>query len=231
MRGHRDNRQFERWNLEATAKLLCRRFDSSHVWVVKPVEMYQGTLSLYRNFLEWADISSPVFKPGQNSWRHLRLLLANAVEIANRNVERDERSCSSRQSCRTFRDDLPLVIIGFSKGCVVLNQLVYDLEGSDEPDFISQVKAMYWLDGGHNGGSDVWITDEHLLRRLVSLGIDVESHVSPYEVKDPSRPWIGREHGKFVAIVRRLGGKIRNVVHFENEKRCIENHFRILVEF
>jgi hypothetical protein len=55
----------------------------------------------------------------------------------------------------------------FSKGCVVLNQLCHELiylkklfcsnKINDQDNlklFFNQVKNVFWLDGGHNGGSN-----------------------------------------------------------------------------
>lgn len=231
MKSHRDNHQFEEWNLESTAELLARHFPSSHIWVIKPAAMEIKTFSVYSNFLAWADMSRPLFGAGQNSWQHLFKLLRCAVDKMNTDYEKTTAdTCTRDEICSIFNDALPLLIVGFSKGCVVLNQLIYDLEGTAEADFVHQVRAMYWLDGGHNGGSKVWITDEKLLRNLVTSGVEVVVHVTPYQIKDLSRPWIGREHKQFVSQMTRLGGKITNVVHFRDEERSIENHFKVLTK-
>jgi len=93
---------------------------------------------------------------------------------------------------------------------------------------------MIWLDGGHNGGKDTWITDEAVSETLAKkTNIKIEVKVTPYQVKDNRRPWIGQEEKRFRNI---LGNKfhlwksdrlIRNL-YFEEEEANIENHFRIL---
>ena len=60
---------------------------------------------------------------------------------------------------------MPKKIIGFSKGVVVLNQLMIDSRDRDKKDskeksckdFFDLVQTMCWLDGGHNGGILTWI--------------------------------------------------------------------------
>lgn len=44
---------------------------------------------------------------------------------------------------------------------------------------------MYWLDGGHAGGSKTWITDHAVLKDIASLpNLGIHIHVSPYQVRD-----------------------------------------------
>lgn len=68
-------------------------------------------------------------------------------------------------------------LIGFSKGCVVLNQFLYEFHYGPETTkdpvlrrMISQIDAMYFLDGGHAGKEETWITEESLLETLMKLG-------------------------------------------------------------
>ena len=74
----------------------------------------------------------------------------------------------------------PVTLIGFSKGVVVLNQVLREL--STLSDHNLTLTSMVWLDGGHNGGRDIWPTDRRLLQRLAEAGIKVEVRVSPYQV-------------------------------------------------
>lgn len=42
---------------------------------------------------------------------------------------------------------------------------------------------MYWLDGGHAGGSRTWITEIPVLKYLATLkNIGIHIHVTPYQV-------------------------------------------------
>lgn len=75
-------------------------------------------------------------------------------------------------------DKYSLKLIGFSKGCVVLNQLLYEFHylKTLTPDdatmlkMVEQIKDMYWLDGGHSGGKNTWVTSRPLLETLTRLG-------------------------------------------------------------
>ncbi|NXR05980.1 CB069 protein, partial [Semnornis frantzii] len=122
-------------------------------------------------------------------------------------------------------------LIGFSKGCVVLNQLIYELKEAKKDKntgaFLKNIKAIYWLDGGHSGGSNTWVTYPEVLKELAETGIEVHAHVTPYQVFDTMRSWIGREHDKFVQILEGLGVEINDQLHFGDNVPSLENHFRV----
>lgn len=128
-----------------------------------------------------------------------------------------------------------LSLVGFSKGCVVLNQLVHELSSALlEPQtchLAQAVSDMFWLDGGHPGGSGTWVTDKQVLRALAISGVHVHAHVTPYEVRDPMRAWVGREYASFVETLQELGAHLTTEVHFESSPASIENHFRVIEEF
>lgn len=138
--------------------------------------------------------------------------------------------------------DFQVILVGFSKGCVVLNQIIYELyelsmvsaEG-DTPlnDFASRISDMYWLDGGHSGESNTWVTDEkfldHLAKRVPSIRIRV--HVTPYQINDSTRPWIGKEQKKFVESLHSFGANIKDKVHFQDRDPSLAFHFKLLERF
>lgn len=68
-----------------------------------------------------------------------------------------------------------LTLIGFSKGCTVLNQLMYELEDACSNKailaFIRRIKALYWLDGGHAGTIPTYVTDDNVLREISKLKV------------------------------------------------------------
>lgn len=216
------NAKYSKWNLEYTVELLSKRFQESNIWVVKPCEIQENTYSIYKNFVSSGVYGIPSHTSGQKSWHHLNLLT--------------KHSLLALQDCGNGGDDShslnrPLSILGFSKGCVVLNQLIYDLKDDIDEEvkiFIDHVETMYWLDGGHAGTSNTWITDVDVLSIIPKLDIKVETHVTPYQVKDKARPWIGREYEIFVNRLKDLGVKVHNHKHFSNSPRSLDNHFAIL---
>ena len=59
----------------------------------------------------------------------------------------------------------------------------------------------------------------------------MEIHVTPYQIEDEQRPWIGKEEKIFSGLLKKLGAETNRVVHFKEEPPTLENHFRILDVF
>lgn len=131
----------------------------------------------------------------------------------------------------SVKGSVSFTLIGFSKGCVVLNQLLYELKNAKTDPileaFISNIKSMYWLDGGHPGGGNTWVTCPDILEGFAETGILVHTHVTPYQVHDTMRSWIGKEHRLFVQILQEYGVPINTQLHFAGEVPSLDNHFRV----
>lgn len=231
---HADCAPWVRWSLEQVGAVLGRRFPDSHVWVVRASRMYLHKFSCYQHFVDCNMFGAPehaAYSPKRGAFCHLRSLLSNALHRADLPHLPPPESAPDG----SLPPDLSLTLVGFSKGCVVLNQLLYELPGAlADPHmapFVRRVSDMFWLDGGHPGGSDTWVTDREVLKELAGSGISVHAHVTPYEVRDPMRAWVGREHGLFVQTLEELGACPSNKLHFEDEPPSISNHFRVITQF
>ncbi|CAB1346758.1 unnamed protein product [Coregonus sp. 'balchen'] len=222
--------QWLSWSLENVALTLGRRFPDRHVWVIRASRMYLHKFSCYHNFVESNLFGAPEHSPDYGAFRHLRALLSNGMEQAGLPNPLPLQGGGDKVT-----PGFSLAVVGFSKGCVVLNQMVYELaRARADPElgpFVERLSDMYWLDGGHPGGSETWVTDKRALGELAASGVAVHAHVTPYEVRDPMRAWVGREHGCFVKKLEDLGARLSQKLHFEDEPASIENHFRIIQDF
>ncbi|CAG9807763.1 unnamed protein product [Chironomus riparius] len=137
-------------------------------------------------------------------------------------------------------DKANLTLMGFSKGCVVLNQFIYEFhymktltpDDSSMMKLVSRIKEMYYLDGGHAGGKNTWITARSLLETLCRLGVAINVHVTPYQVQDDHRPWLRKEEKVFTDLLKRLGCNITRTLHSNDS--TISNlftHFEVLENF
>ena len=241
MQIHRDNKKYIKWSLEETAILLSRAYPSHSIMVIRPNRMERSTFSCYDNFVESNFCGAPthltekvVKESNLTSCGHALLQIKSLIyNVFRSNDNLEEGSI-----------DLKLTLIGFSKGVVVLNQVLHDLhllnnkvtvsESEKLYRFSEQIERMIWLDGGHNGGKDTWITDEAVLETLATkTNITVEIKVTPYQVKDDMRPWIGKEEKRFRNILGTkfdllASNRLKRKLYFEEDERNIDNHFKIL---
>uniref|UniRef100_A0A5S6QG56 Uncharacterized protein n=1 Tax=Trichuris muris TaxID=70415 RepID=A0A5S6QG56_TRIMR len=218
MASHPDNLQFLRWNLENVARMLIHQFSSSLLLIVKASQLAGGTFACYKNFVISNTLGVPQFSDSYGSWKHLERLTENSVQ---------------QLKLSAFR--LPISLIGFSKGCVVLNQLVYETCDSSKEcaDFMGRIKAVCWLDGGHAGRNSTWLTDGNRIKVFAHKfsHCKFQVDVTPYQVSDFTRPWIGREQREFVDLMVAAGANLQAFKHFDTEERSIENHFRVIEQF
>ena len=75
-------------------------------------------------------------------------MTTNNLDLSYFNFSSISRSLSTK----------PKKIVGFSKGVVVLNQLMIDSREESGVDFFKLVETMCWLDGAHNGGLLTWMS-------------------------------------------------------------------------
>ncbi|XP_014262564.1 UPF0565 protein C2orf69 homolog isoform X2 [Cimex lectularius] len=229
MESHRDNKSYVKWNLENMATILQGKFETSHIVVVRPSRMEFKMFGCYDNFVPCNNTGAPDHTPMHYALLHLDRLVQN---ISLKLSEQDSTKGLHLDQC-------DYILIGFSKGCVVLNQILYEfhylktLTPDDESLAIlaSKVIEMYWLDGGHSGGKNSWITSRSLLETLSRLAIIIHIHVTPYQVNDDRRPWIRKEERVFFDSLRKMGAHVNRTYHFENQVPNLRTHFEVLNDF
>lgn len=219
-------KDYVEWSYEATLKLLSVKFPACHLWLIKPSKKAYNCVCIYQNFVESESLMGvPLHSVNFNGFKHLELLIKNA-SLQLKLPEQNQKT----------------ILVAFSKGCVVLNQVFYELSdykfqspliSSSADRFVKSLAAMVWLDGGHSGEEGVWITDSEIIDAFVDLKLNIlfSLFVTPYQVKDEHRPWKGEEMKQFVKLLKEKQINLNEELYFENEKKSIENHFKILSEF
>jgi hypothetical protein len=250
------NGEWVRWSYEATVDRLCERFPHSNVFLVRPARTVKETFSCFDHFVNGNLIGAPDHADSFGATHQ-------ATELIQK-----------------LRKEIPLLsrdwtLVGFSHGCVVLNQICYEMaaleqaklrtsrkEGACErdceypdddvdvldrittlaadwlekhdiapiQDFLSDIKVMYWLDGGHSGMKHTWITDDATLRAMANIP-DIQVHVTPYQMKDKARPWLALEERQFVDKLKQYGANITEKLHFKGKDKSLDIHFSVLQQF
>lgn len=255
MLAHRDNCRYMEWSLEATMHIMRERFPQHTCIIIHPARMHVKTFSGYDNFVLSDAIGSPIHEDNFNALRHLALLLLNikqtllkddngevsSEENCTKDSPESEEDCEDSEDCAEDEVIDPVAdlssfgevtLLGFSKGCVVLNQVIREIHYySGDVDMFRWIKHMYWLDGAHSGGKDTWCTDTHVITSLANSGIHLHVHVTPYQIEDQNRPWICKEEKKFSSGLKKRNASLVREVHSEGEPPSLDNHFSLLRNF
>lgn len=174
----------DKWSYEGVAKLFFDRMGSEtivHLWIIRASRWTQNTFAFYDHFVRYTAAGVPDYSGISNvagtsfaAWRHLNTLMCNAVSrIEGASV------------------DIPCSIIGFSKGCSVLTQLIYEMGFYfEDQEFIEDLRihskliSLTWLDSGHIGVSHLWPTWTLSLSRLRNFASVPKLFIfaTPYQV-------------------------------------------------
>ncbi|KAK9826567.1 hypothetical protein WJX74_003334 [Apatococcus lobatus] len=148
--------------------------------------------------------------------------------------------------------ELPTILIGFSKGGVVLNQVVAELAvwasereaikdaatpsaAASAPanlkQFFETIQELHYLDAGLNCRG-AYPTDPEAVSHLGRLATPPRFmlHGTPRQWEDRHRPWIRNEKDRFLALLGLAGLSMRQRLHFEGAKPSLLMHFQILQE-
>ncbi|XKL61679.1 hypothetical protein PGB90_001512 [Kerria lacca] len=239
MNSNSESKKYIKWSLENIAILLHHKFQQSHVLIVRPSRYYRGIFSCYDNYVPSGDFGVPKFVDFYNALTHLKIILNNvSLFIKRKNKPKESKSKHLSDSSINL-EKARITLIGFSKGCIVLNQLIREfhfLQTKEVPkeqlNILSRISDLYFLDGGHSGKENVWITERYLLLTLTKLNhIHIHVHVTPYQVKDKMRPWIGKEEKIFTEILIEYKANVTRQLHFHNQPASLNQHFELLNSF
>lgn len=232
MEQHADSKKYIEWSLQNTGHILSTNFPRKHILIIRPSRMYvtrNAMFSCFDNFVPSNEYGVPSFVPTHNALKHLQELVISCLEhIQTCNVDEDSTHFNIERT--------KLSLMGFSKGCVVLNQLLhefhyYQIKSKPDADvncFIKLTESIWWLDGGHAGPKDTWITERSILESFAKLRINVHVHVTPYQIEDVYRPWIHEEENEFCNTLQNMGISVKRILHFADKPRNLKLHFNVL---
>jgi hypothetical protein len=138
-----------------------------------------------------------------------------------------------------FRSTSKVTLIGFSKGCVVLNQLLHELSTIDcstvETDLARRIRRFIWLDGGHNNGNRamIWPIQLSLIKTLKQHEIDTEIFVTPFQIdsRNPSKRQHRLHYDRFIELLSKESIEPVQQIFFNDQPASIEKHFELLDVF
>ena len=165
-------------------------------------------------------------------WNHLQKIYINSIEKYNNDLKDNQTPIDP---------NLPIILCAFSKGCVILNQLCKELQDFGENSelkeasthsFLKQIHHSIWLDGGHSGTKNSWITKEEIVSLIKGLKWSCYVYVTPYQVKSP-KYWAVEEYNTFVSLLKDSNVNMKHAYYFEEKEEDfdVDIHFEILKAF
>ncbi|XP_074264158.1 uncharacterized protein LOC141586744 [Silene latifolia] len=219
-------------DLQNIVEVLNSKFgDSVNTWAIE-ASTFNGPFAVYKEFIhslnKWGEPQS--YKPGGfPASTSIVSLMSNFCSEADLSVNLEEHQSSASSS-------LPqTVILGFSKGGVVLNQLVTELgffkpnaledptqpKSSEFPgnqiipssveSFLDSITEIHYVDVGLNAPG-AYLTDEITIKRIVERPTEKDKrmrfvlHGTPRQWNDKRRGWICEEKNQFRELLE-SGGK------------------------
>ncbi|GAA27488.2 UPF0565 protein C2orf69 homolog [Clonorchis sinensis] len=255
MQSHPEKRGFVKWSLEATGRLLVERYAlqgrNVHLWMIRPCQWVSNVFASYRNFVSVDPNGNPILSDSIPTNSDLVEHLSSLIEDAAMKVRKHKPEIA------TGFEGIPVTVIGFSKGCCVLTGLLYILSAckpytlresgllvpSDGAKrFLSNIRALYWLDAGHSAVEHQWPTSEanlSVLRRTACP--ELHAYATPYQVEDKLRPWKARDYHTFIGLLAKYALPHKHAVLFKDEQTKrkeqlpdtadIQTHFTVLKHF
>eukprot|EP00667_Euglena_gracilis_P017870 EG_transcript_18880 len=234
--------QFAEYAYEGTLDLLKANFPDTNLFLIQPAYQHPDGRSVYANLLSSLDgDGSLVVGPegvGEVTTRcQLQALMASV-----------QRALARQHGVAL--PPLPLVLLGFSKGCLVLNHLLLeeavddprdDAPTQDSPFALRLVRRLIWVDAGNSNLPGAYpgpwpAAVQRFVERWVAAksAADggqrcIEIHSTPYMVQ--LRPRLRVELEQFCRTLHALhGDAFRSTCdyHFAGRRPSLEDHFAVL---
>ena len=116
-------RKFISWSLESTAEVLGSKFPDAAIWIMKPLRMFKNLFSAFEQFVPSSLTGVPDYMGSYGGVATLDVLLTGALQC----LEERHSGVIPGGKDSVSLSSLPVVLVGFSKGCVALNQFVFEM--------------------------------------------------------------------------------------------------------
>jgi hypothetical protein len=153
---------YKQYSIENTAQILQRQLDKA-VLVICPAEKVRSQ-AVYSNFIHYDSPSVPNYAENMNASKTIQSLI---------------RSVS--------KEDSPIQILGFSRGCTVLNQLISEWSrDSSKDDLLDRLTGLWWIDAGNGQIPGAYQTNpivvDNFCSRVRGRGISIQIMRTPYQM-------------------------------------------------
>lgn len=190
--------EFSLDSITDTISRLCPR--NTALVCLRPCSM-RGPYSIYDHFVESDFCGNPLWDQSRRD--SSRCLLSYVGDLSIRLQERDLATCR-------------LILVGFSKGAIVLSALLRQRD----PELLQRVDRFVMIDPGLSIPGRLFpFTNPDYDCFPSEIPIDV--FVTSYQMNDPDRLWLQRE---IVDFASKSGSRLHSIL--TGSKRSLELHFK-----
>jgi len=233
----------EHYSYEATLDSLANSFPGTNRLLIRPAYQLPEGQSVYANLLSATDPIGALLTDPVTGVEALttRTHLAPLLSCIQAHLRTDQG---------LDLPQLPLILVGFSKGCLVLNHLLLEeahvpcssaTEADDGLFALGLIRRMVWVDAGNSklpgAYPGPWPDLVHrFLQRLDdargTAGDDpvrFDIHTTPFMVQ--LRPWLRQELEQFCQTLRtgaHAGFQSACHPHYHGETPSLDAHFKVL---
>ncbi|XP_058084662.1 uncharacterized protein LOC131232446 isoform X2 [Magnolia sinica] len=244
------------------AEILVSKLGASvNAWVIE-ASVFNGPFAVYQEFIpsvnSWGEPKS--YKPnGFPASTSIASIVSKFLEEAKKVIQSGQQEPSPANMHYVASEPCPnqpkTIIIGFSKGGTVLNQLLSELAHlkhepariweenaifpSSENSLLRSISDFHYVDVGLNS-KEAYLTDANVIKKIsehLSRGTDgmrFVLHGTPRQWCDSSRPWIRNEKDRLLQLLEeeahRSGGKLQvhERFYFPDRPPNLQMHFEII---
>ncbi|WZY91078.1 hypothetical protein YC2023_047813 [Brassica napus] len=245
------------YDLRKVAEVIVSKFGNSvNAWVVE-ASVFNGPFAVYKDFVplvnrygEPTASYSPIGFPASSS---IVYLLSSFLQEAESRVLKEGKDVYWRSS---LADSPRTILLGFSKGGVVMNQFLSEMSSLDtnsasehekigtipasKDSFLKSISEVHYIDVGLNS-SGAYITDQNVVQRISQRltggggsSVSVFVHGTPRQWRDEQRGWIVKEKDELVRLLKsegeNSGGKLQvhERFYFADRVPDLQMHFEII---
>ncbi|XP_010508239.1 PREDICTED: UPF0565 protein C2orf69-like [Camelina sativa] len=249
------------YDLQKVAEIIVSKFGNSvNAWVVE-ASVFDGPFAIYKDFVpsvnQWGEPKSylPTGFPASSS---IVSFLSSCLHEAKKLILKEGKELCLIDQIASVHHCPRTIVLGFSKGGVVINQLMSEMSSLDinfaEPmsqhekiqiipaskeSFLSSISQVHYIDVGLNS-SGAYITDHNVVQRISQRiarradSLRIVIHGTPRQWCDKQRGLIRKEKDELVSLLQaeteNSGGKLQVLERFYFSGRLpdLQMHFEII---
>lgn len=242
--------KYSSYSYEGTLDILSSSFPDANLFLIKPSCQLPSAHSVYANFLSYHDAyGGLLLEPGWETGASTPVEDMTTREQISGLMQSLQQELAAKHSF--MLPQLPLVLMGFSKGCLVLNHLLLEEEHDTAPSdagastsgalfSVELIQRLIWVDAGNSElpcsyppATCAPVVHRFIDRWTLSMATagprQIAVHTTPFMVQ--LRPLTCEEAQQFLALLLQRQWPSLSVMmtaHYNAAETSMDKHFEVL---